>query len=235
RARAAHPRAALRLRGRAVDARGDRPRARPDARARPPARGPGPLAARRAARARRARGVSTKRCLTPSRCQTPLRPRLRAGLLPGAVVRDRPRVLLGLHRHEARVHETHVDDTVPRFALWHGPRETPVLADRRVAAAAYRAVCPAAQHHEGCVPRRGRSRPAHDTPDRDADPARHDLRRYADAVPDRPGAVALDERHLAAAGGRLVPRLEHEVPAQAERDALAAAVREARREARAVA
>ena len=39
RARAAHPRAALRLRGRALDARGDRPRARPDARARPAARG----------------------------------------------------------------------------------------------------------------------------------------------------------------------------------------------------
>ena len=52
RARAADPRAAVRLRGRAVDARGDRPRARPDARARPPARGPGALAARGAARAR---------------------------------------------------------------------------------------------------------------------------------------------------------------------------------------
>ena len=46
RARAAHPRAPLRVRGRAVDARGDRPRARPDARARPPARGPGARAAR---------------------------------------------------------------------------------------------------------------------------------------------------------------------------------------------
>ena len=51
-ARAAHPRAALRLRGRAVDARGDRPRARSDARARPPARGAGALAARGAARSR---------------------------------------------------------------------------------------------------------------------------------------------------------------------------------------
>ena len=48
-ARAADPRAAVRLRGRAVDARGDRARARPHARARPPARGPGALAARRAA------------------------------------------------------------------------------------------------------------------------------------------------------------------------------------------
>ena len=47
---AAHPRAALRLRGRAMDARGDRSRARPDARARPAARGPGARASRRAAR-----------------------------------------------------------------------------------------------------------------------------------------------------------------------------------------
>ena len=52
RARAADPRAPLRLRGRAVDARGDRARARPDARARPPARGPGAGAARGAARPR---------------------------------------------------------------------------------------------------------------------------------------------------------------------------------------
>src|SRR5206468_2458339 len=41
RARAADPRAALRVRRRAVDARGDRPRARPDAGARAAARGPG--------------------------------------------------------------------------------------------------------------------------------------------------------------------------------------------------
>ena len=41
RAGAAHPRASLRLRGRPLDARGDRRRARADARARPPARGPG--------------------------------------------------------------------------------------------------------------------------------------------------------------------------------------------------
>src|SRR5438876_49472 len=40
RARAPHPGAPLRLRGRALDARGDRPRARPDPRARPAARGP---------------------------------------------------------------------------------------------------------------------------------------------------------------------------------------------------
>ena len=58
RARAADSRAALRLRGRAVDARGDRPRARPDARARPPARGPGACPARRAARAADRRGVT---------------------------------------------------------------------------------------------------------------------------------------------------------------------------------
>ena len=58
---AADPRAAVRLRGRAVDARGDRARARPDARARPPARGPGALAARRAARARRPRGLTDAR------------------------------------------------------------------------------------------------------------------------------------------------------------------------------
>ena len=60
-ARAADPRAAVRLRGRAVDARGDRPRARPDARARPPARGPGALAARGAARARRSGRVAPTR------------------------------------------------------------------------------------------------------------------------------------------------------------------------------
>ena len=50
RARAADPRAALRVRGRAVDARGDRPRARSDARARPAARGPGAVPARRVER-----------------------------------------------------------------------------------------------------------------------------------------------------------------------------------------
>ena len=38
---AAHPRAAIRLRGRSLDARGDRPRTRPHARARTAARGPG--------------------------------------------------------------------------------------------------------------------------------------------------------------------------------------------------
>ena len=59
-ARAADPRAALRLRGRALDARGDRPRARPDARARPPARGPGARAARGAARAADRRGLTQR-------------------------------------------------------------------------------------------------------------------------------------------------------------------------------
>ena len=44
--------------GRAVDARGDRARARPHARARASARGPGAVAARRAARARRPRGLT---------------------------------------------------------------------------------------------------------------------------------------------------------------------------------
>src|SRR5204862_3122224 len=57
RAGAAHPRAPLRLRGRALDARGDRPRARSDARARPPARGPGAGAAVRAPRPDLARRV----------------------------------------------------------------------------------------------------------------------------------------------------------------------------------
>ena len=64
-ARAAHPRAALRLRGRAVDARGDRPRARPDARARPPARGPGAGAPRRAARPDPRRGLTSFLQLRP--------------------------------------------------------------------------------------------------------------------------------------------------------------------------
>ena len=58
RAGAPHPRAPLRVRGRAVDARGDRPRARPDPRARTPARGPGAQAPRGAARSRRPRGLA---------------------------------------------------------------------------------------------------------------------------------------------------------------------------------
>ena len=58
RARAAHPRAALRLRGRPLDARGDRRRARAHARARPPARGPGAPAPRRPARAHLGRGLA---------------------------------------------------------------------------------------------------------------------------------------------------------------------------------
>ena len=60
RARAADPRAALRLRGRALDARGDRPRARPDARARPAARGPGSGAAGGSPRAPDCRGLTNR-------------------------------------------------------------------------------------------------------------------------------------------------------------------------------
>ena len=71
---AAHPRAAVRLRGRAVDARGDRPRARPDARARPAARGPGAGAPRGAARAAVRRGLA-KAQTAPS--DSPLKTRCR--------------------------------------------------------------------------------------------------------------------------------------------------------------
>ena len=86
-ARAADPRAALRLRGRAVDARGDRARARPDARARPPARGPGARAARRAARPAVRRGVAAGEAdLDPTR---PRRQRSRAAARPGASRHER--------------------------------------------------------------------------------------------------------------------------------------------------
>jgi RNA polymerase primary sigma factor len=64
-AAAAHPRASLRLRGRAVDTRGDRPRARPDARARPAARRSGSRAALRTARSHLTRGLEDPG-LTPS-------------------------------------------------------------------------------------------------------------------------------------------------------------------------
>src|SRR4029450_1753801 len=58
RAGAAHPRAALRLRWGAVDARGDRPRARPDTRARTPAGRAGTRPPFRTARSHLARGLA---------------------------------------------------------------------------------------------------------------------------------------------------------------------------------
>src|SRR5439155_20620952 len=61
RARAPHPGAPLRLRGRALDARGDRPRARPDSRARPAARGPGSRPALAATRSDLSRGLTAAR------------------------------------------------------------------------------------------------------------------------------------------------------------------------------
>ena len=89
RARAADPRAALRLRGRAVDARGDRPRARPDARARPPARGPGPReASPRCASCRLAAASEPFTALTSGACSS-VRILRQAYLSTGRVVMKR--------------------------------------------------------------------------------------------------------------------------------------------------